>query len=658
MFNINDMNNKLKKTSVAARASHRGQVDYLKGLSPVMGSLKNMKSWYALFFASFRRQPSARQYRYKDNVPTIRNTVLRKFRSRFRDSELNTVSIPCTRALELWSLGSVQKLLVSDIQASFKGASGLQLIRVSPRSAAEEENLSIAKWAEVAPIFSTPLLRLYGPVSGDHFGTSGREGEAPLEFQYAIKLMSKDGSKELGFVSWPDPAYSLSCQGLGVSAETFKYLNGAEFVNPVDNSPLNVYEVDFVPKDSNGIGLFPAFVDSHRVLFTGLQLCGSLIRRKLCSGQSKHRVNNLLTRMPREQANELPLDSSSNDFFGECSFANLKALMNRTKKYKLLWSTGKDRSKICPGDIIRSCLASRRVTNAQLEEEFCKHYILFSLFSQTLRIQEYLEKEKIDLGESSLNLNVCDSFIWEKFRAVNTIGEPSNIQELIEFKSRYDDFLGFLTSYYFSLIAEMKASTAEFYAGGAQSRALTVYMLLNTILRDCKLIKMFSPNLSTYVDEKLPQLPKEPELDSRIAGISDNTGVGSKVSSIITNCIELEHLMYSDNFSTDAPIQLEPVAPTSDWKLVIMSKQELPPDMTRLVKFNSKVHTQFVADLADVSRNSFSICKAKKMIDQNLFIFLYKLERPRRISREDLISDIIDKLEDASALPTKSVAAR
>lgn len=611
-----------------------------------MGSLKAAEKWYALFFGSYRRQPFARQYRYRHNVPRIRNAVLGGFRRQLKGKDIRAERLECTKSLEEWPVKSVQQLLVRDINRPLETSSCLQLLRKVVPQQGEPRSLSVFRWAHVAPIFRLPLSSSYAAPEANV--DSRQLGNVPFEFQNTVKLVSTDGSKELGFIAWPDPIYSLSCQGLGVPAELFEQLTDSEFLNPADNSILKVHEVSFVPEGCDAVGLFPAYSESHREVFTGLQLFGSLIRRNACIGHARDRIKSILTSFPQERTANAAIDEPFNSAGYESDITNLKSLLAQTRQYKLLWSTKKDKNKICPGDIIRNTLSSEHISNSQLEQEFCKHYILFSIFSQTLRIQERLGKEPTNPGEVKWQWKPSDIFIWKSFEDINRRDMPSNVEELLLYKERYDGFLALLNSYHLTVMAEMKSLREDFYATGTSPRALPTLALLGTILRKCKPIRAFNPNLTAYFDKKLPPLSQDLQLAQLDAASPGDVEVGHKVNSIITNCVELEHLIYADNFTTTTPIQSEPLAPLTDWKFVIMSKKPLPPDVIRTVMFNSRIFTQFVTDLTEVTRRGFSVCKSRRMIDGDTFIFLYKHERPKRATREELVSDIIDKLEDAA----------
>lgn len=623
-----------------------------------MGSSSFPKVWTALFFASWRRQASANQYRYKDNIPRIRNAVLRQFNNELSKTNLNRTMVQCDRTLFDSPLETMQDILIHDINAPSNACLKMERTGFAKVQKAKTPPV-ISSWQNLAPIFIHPLDPLYDEEKQN--GIKVKNAHVPFEFKQTIRLFSKDTKRELSRVCWPDAIFSYSCNGIGVSSETYKELMDEEgtgdskpqFMNVSNDAPLKIFEVDFVPKDCDAIGLFPAFEVSHRALFTGLDLCVALIRCGLCEGEPKAKVERMVTTRRQQQetdVHEIENDKTSADSSHQNDIQTLKELVDKSKDYQILWSRKRFKDKTCPGDIIRSTLATNDVTITQMKEEYFKHYVLFNIFSQALRLYHKVKKENMipkNISNARYEWQPCDLYIWQKFLEINSLENPSTVQEMIDHKKKLDEFLIKLNSYYFSVLCEMKSANLAFFeTNNATPRIFAILKIFRDILLDCKAIKQYYPNLSYYAHEKLRNLPNFKDVPPEVERQDPKVQMGKRILAIIQHSIEFEHLLFADRFSTTELIQIEPLAPIENWKLVILTKDSFPPEVERLLKFNTRIYTQFVNDLDAVTRKSFSYCKSRKMIDENTFLFLYQLGKPEKFSREQLVTNILEKLED------------
>lgn len=591
-------------------------------------------NWRALFFGTFRRQPTSNNYRYKHASPKIKRAVLNNFTKELENKELQEIVVQIDRQLYSAPVNKLREIIFRDATGPSRAI--IKTIRTDPtRSSKTLRNVAISSWQNIAPIFAHPL----NPIS--EFKAKGTASS--FEYTCSVSLTSKDGQEKLSNVSWPDPLFSNSCQGLGVLKENFEPLSGTKFLNPSDGRTLDVFIVDELPKGCNAIGLFPAYEPSHKRHFSGLQLCAAVIRHKLCTQEQRSAVEARITSSPQSDKNLGDLNALS---LSETDFRSLKGLMDASSKSQSLWSHARDHDRTCPGDIIRCTLMSRKVDTNQLLDEFGKHFILYSLVSQALRIRQTVDKP---ITYKPSELSPIDQYVLQKLHELNELDTPASVSEMIQYKQDFDDFLTILSSYYFSIVAEMKSSSQNYFRDGDKTpRAVTVFRVLHEILRNSKPFKMFNPNLSEYATRALPQSSLSNE-SLPLSNDEEELNVGAKALIMFKNITEFESEMYYDRLTTARPLEIEPMASLKTWKIVILAKDPLPQAIERALVFNSRVYTQCVTDLAQATLIKFATCKVRKMIDEDTFLFLYQLQRPPKVDRDQMVDDILGKLETAVA---------
>lgn len=594
------------------------------------------KNWKTLFFSAFRRQPSSNNYKYKHATPKIKSVVLNKITKDLASQDLKAVEVRLDRQLFSAPVSKVREIIFRD--ATGPAHARIKTIRTDPlRSPKAVRQVAVSSWQNIAPIFMHPL----SPFS--EFEAAG--SASPFEYTCTVSLQSEDGLEKLSHVSWPNALLSNSCQGVAVLKERFDALSSVgSFVNPSDGRPLDVFVVEEVPDGCDAIGLFPAYEDSHRRFFSGLKLCAAVIRRKPCSPEQRAAVEALVTSSSRgEKDGEDAAEQSKTD----SQWSSLKEVMDAASTCQSLWSHARDHDRTCPGDIIRCTLMSPKIDKNQLTEEFCKHFIFYSLLSQASRLLQTVDKS---VTYRQGKLTPIDRCVWQKFQELNEVDSPTSVAEMIKYKQDFDEFSTLLSSYYFSIVAEMKAFSRDFFHNDRETpRAVTVYRILFEILHNCKPFKTFYPNLSVYATKILPQ--NIPSVDLIRSHMHDNDGklsLGAKALTIFKYITEFESEMYYDRLTTSKPLELEPVASLKSWKIVILAKEPLPQEIERALVFNSRVYTQCVTDLAQVTLIKFAACKVRKMIDEDTFLFLYQLQRPPKVDREELVGDVLNKLENAS----------
>ncbi|QLQ77934.1 hypothetical protein HG537_0A01810 [Torulaspora globosa] len=586
-------------------------------------------SWRALFFAAFRRQPSSKNYRYKYVASKIKKLVLDTHRKGLVNAEFEPIMVRCDRQLFTSSIHKLREVILKDI--SEPSERYIKILQTGTTLRRDRGPIGVLSWQNIAPIFGHPL----NPICA----TEGTDSS--LEYRNTLRLSSKDGREELLRVRWPDLGYSNSCRGVGVTEEKLNELGkDVEFVNPANGNLLRLYQVNEVPEGCDGIGLFPAYVPSQRQYFTGLELCAALIRQSPCTKEEQSKLEAHISSSVTAVA-EQPLD--------ETCFVTLKQLMDAINKCKTLWSSGRDKDKTCPGDILRCSLISQKVDFCQLIEEYCKHYILFSLVSQASRMSHALDQSALHESHE-LEFSPMDAFVRQEFQRVNRTALPTTVSELIEYKKEIDKFLELLSTYYFSIVSEMKAFSRTYFRDGTNvPRAVPVLKVLQEVIRDCKGFKIFYPNLSLYMTKVLPEMsklaePKEPITTDE----EENLKLGSKILTMFKHIAQFENMMFYDKFTITTGLEIDPITSLKTWKIVIVSKNPLPVEIKRSLLFSSRIYTECVRDLENATLIQHAICEDRKMIDEDTFMFLYRLQRPPKVDKEQLTDAIIAKLEDAS----------
>lgn len=82
-------------------------------------------------------------------------------------------------------------------------------------------------------------------------------------------------------------------------------------------------------------------------------------------------------------------------------------------------------------------------------------------------------------------------------------------------------------------------------------------------------------------------------------------------------------------------------SPITDWKVIIVYKNLLSEDFSKTIQFTTRIFTQFVTSLDDVDKVSYSKCIAKEMIDENTFVYLYKMSREPKSTTRNVLAEIL-----------------
>ena len=206
-----------------------------------------------------------------------------------------------------------------------------------------------------------------------------------------------------------------------------------------------------------------------------------------------------------------------------------------------------------------------------------------------------------------------------------------------------------MIQYQFLVIAEMKHYGTEFFNFEHPNKApnvLKYLLILQTILKSNRLLSIIYPNLSLMINDSFDSLPKF-SFNSLPEDI-DYISTGKRINAIIAEEIEYENYLFSDKFDGSHNLGFEPVSRIEDWKIVIVLKQPLSRELKTIIKNNTRIWTQFVDTMEQLSKTGYSKCISKKMIDDKTFICLFKLNLGPKRPIEEIMKDTMKFLKAPS----------
>ncbi|CCF59935.1 hypothetical protein KAFR_0I01540 [Kazachstania africana CBS 2517] len=602
--------------------------------------------WSALFFSSLRREASARKYIYKFNLPRIKKLVAnRAERQLFKATEANEVPVLLDRSVFGLKISQIQQLLLKDISAPAKTV--FKLVRTDHVASPVES------WDVLNSLLQHPVVKTY---TNDTRNTPIKSLGDIFAFTNIIAVPMAEETLE---VVWPDPMFSYFCRGIGVTSEVHDKLvrDDITLINPATKTKLPVFTVKFVPTGYKAIGLFPKFVPEHRSIFKGLDLYGAMVTSKICKGKEKQAVENVIRRKLNAMdgsndniVNLLPIFEVGNSTRGEN--LTLREFINDSKKFNHLWRSSDSRNAICPGDILRATILNDEITSTQVGKEFMVHSVLFNIFSQVwrskLKMKEYSSLNDDLLG--SYQWKPWDSFIWNEFQKIENEPAAFTLEDVILLKNKFDRFLIDLHNYHCIVTSEMKLYRRNFFQDGEQpvARVIPTSLILQNILQHCKWIKVFYPGLKMAIDEQFHTLKDFP---STVVPQDDAVlKMGSRISAIVQEMAMYEQIIYKDDLGDNIYKKEKTDVIFDDWKVVILLKYSLPNDIITTIKFGTRVYVQFVNSLENVTRIAYSKCLSKRMIDEDTFIFLYKLNKEDKIPMGKMVETVMHNLKEGNNL--------
>ncbi|AQZ10320.1 CBP2 (YHL038C) [Zygosaccharomyces parabailii] len=617
----------------------------------------SVKLWVKFFFAGLRREANNTHYKYKGNISRIRKASLKQNELALKDSNRVVIELTIDSELSKASLNQVREILLKDTQAP---PDALLRIFRNGRLPRQGLNQNIHGWSRESQLFEHPIIPRYGLPLLRH-GTN--KTDYTFNMNQTVKLSSKDNKEILSRVLWPQTIFSRACRGIGVPSTTFNRLkqdygeNLPEFVNPSNKTvPLKIYPVDFDLEGCQAIGLFPSYIMAHRLVFKGLDLFAALTGSNLCGDRERKLMDQQITtsdcqKLARTEGVDVQAGDSNTALQVQGNIRNLHHLRLLYRKYNKLWSKESHNDKSCPEDILRNVLLTRNITTIQLKEEFFKHFILFCVFSQAWRLDLKLN----DLGafKNSSLIGIpwkpWDLYIWQKSKTLDTLPIPATLQELTDVKLEFDQFLSELFNYFSFITAEMKANADSFFTSGetVAPRAIATHHILRRILVKMQWVRRFYPNLQKYMKNNLKGAREVNHMQIPVLSEDELQWYSTnRLFAIIQQILELEHIVFHDKLSDLSKMSHK--GPTTDWKVVLLCNPPIEDEISRLLKFSTTISVQFVQTLDQVD-DSLWVCRERKMIDSDTFLYLYQTTNLEPLSKNDLINNIITKLAGPDA---------
>ncbi|CAR29391.1 hypothetical protein ZYGR_0AD00730 [Zygosaccharomyces rouxii] len=621
----------------------------------------NLKFWSTLVFAAFKRRPENPVFGYKRNVIKMRNAHGKRIESLLKKPDLHVVDLELDGTLETAHVSRIRELLLKDARAPTD--STLRIFRNGkvPKQGQKQE---ISDWKYSSLLFKNALNPKYG------LPLSKLNAHEDFLMNKTILLESESGEEKLDRILWPSAVFSHSCRGIGIPTETYRQYREKygtddkipKLVNPLPGDPfLKLYPVDFVPSDFQAVGLFPNYVETHKNVFKGFDLFGALVKSRLCTESEIKLINQrvITKEKPSSYTPSSDIDlkgvdvqdhRDSNNLQVETNLNNLNKWTKVSKDYQSFWSARGIPNKIIPADILRCLFLTKDITISQMKEEFCKHYILFSIFSQAWRIDRKFNNKDPNFSESSLDVpwRPWDLYILKRSQEISAIPIPTTLEEFSDVKLQFDQFLSEFFSYYALIVSEMKAETDSFFQPTESHlpRMVPVKQVLRNILLENQWVQTLYPNLHTHMKNRFQWIhssnylavPTTTEMDEKTRQSNE------KLLTIVRIISELESESRQNQLGERGGIYVDLKTPASNWKIVIVNNSLTDPEVRRLLKFNSDLGLQFTQNL-EYSRNEDGwSCQKKKMLDPDTYIYLYHNEKHLE-SNKDLIDDIIDRFD-------------
>ncbi|CAI2017628.1 hypothetical protein SEUBUCD646_0H00230 [Saccharomyces eubayanus] len=646
-----------KESKEPAKGKARGKIHRVGG----------MVNWQTLFLVSLRREGSSSRYKYKSNIERITHQAFPRSKKAFKRAQ--PAYEYCDLGGELYnaSLVDLQKLLLRDINAP--NGHVLKIVRTDLIE--KSRNNRVQHWDQILPIFSRPLSLYEAPL-----GVMNKDYKPSFEWQQLITVRSKDEKYQLQRVIWPKSVLANFCRGIGVKKSTYDRLlkqNDGQvpvFVNPANAKPLPLFEItdDTEIGEFDGIGIFPYFVEVHQRFFvTEVDKLKTKLISPLCSPNEKTRIDKASSGRLLGDEKGKPFHSDTKGTAKQVANGNintLRQLLNGSISQKKLWSKQTTQDRTCPGDVLRATVLSNDFSMSQLKNEFCKNFILYNIFTILQRNKKNIRSVTAgtDISASSFDWKVWDSYIWKQYRETESMGIPMSQAGLINYKAKYDLFLQDLQTYSTLVISEMKWNQFSIFRNDkiSLSRFEHIGLILQTILTNSRMIKVFQPNLCKFMQDDLRSTFLESinfvdSLSKTVEPSFTNEQSLQSASALwkLTNqLLFFENEIYAENFRVNRPNQSRPLTVSENFKIVILDKlNAIPETFKTLLKFMTQISTYFVEDLTDIELHGHMHSIEKKMLDKSTFMYLYELkynEAPKMIPppEEKIVDNIIDLLSN------------
>lgn len=601
-----------------------------------------MVNWQTLFLVSLRREGSSLRYKYKSNMEGITHQVFPRCKKAFKKTGLVYEFCDISGTLYNASLMDLQKLLLRDINAP--NGHVFKIVRTD--LVQKSRNKRILHWERIAPMFSH-ALSLYEVA----FNEMDRSFKPSFEWQQLIRLRSKDKKCQLQRVIWPKSVFANFCRGIGVKKDTHDRLlrqNDEQepvLINPANAKPLPLFEIadDTDIGEFDGIGIFPYFVEEHQKFFvTELDKLKTKLISPLCTSSERMRVDTVISGRLLEDEKGKPfyLDTkSATKQVADGNITTLKHLLEWSVSHKTLWSRQSTKDRTCPGDVLRATVLSNDFSIRQLRDEFCKNFILYNIFTILQRNKKNIRSltPETHISSFSFDWKAWDSYIWKQYQETESMEIPMGQADLTNYKAKYDLFLQDLQTYSTLVISEMKWEKFAIFQHDetSLSRFDHIGLVLQTILTNSRMIKVFQPNLCKYMQDELGStfLGSINFVDSISKTVEpgfineQSLQSANALWKLANQLLFFENKIYAEKFRINRPNQIRPLTLSEKFKIVILDKQNaIPETFKTLLMFLTQTRTNFVEDLTDIELHGHMHCIEKKMLDKSTFMYLYELK--------------------------------
>lgn len=605
--------------------------------------------WVSLFFNCLRRSPNSKKYLYRNNLWYIKQhiknekTTLIEHIKRGDRVPSEQITIYYNGLVSRIPLKKLKTVLLMDILKTNKNGKGNTLFNFNRTDTAYGRVIKLENhWTSIKNLLSNPIVK--NTLSEETKSDNRVKMTPPFSYKYIISLPIQPSTDyksntELKFLNvlWPEPVYSNYVIGIGVNSSLFKILNNNSSTpvhHPLTKKPLKLFELEENECITEGIAICPKYNLKHREI-NDIDLMTSIFPQKLCEGEEIETVLKLVQNDSSEQDKSIPetVVSLFNEEKGKSIkdskniTADFDSLLSDANKDTFLWGKVNDIDNNCPSDILRSVILSDNHDISQIREEFIRHYTVFSMFS-------FIWRREPDLDNiNELNMNTFkpwSSYIWAEYQNIEILPVPSTVEGITTAKLKFNDFIEKLHIYYYLTISELKSkSTLE---DSSPSDYLQPVLILKHILSQCKWLDIFYPNLLSFFQNRIKfenskQIIKN--TDSSILTLSTEEAESvDMLWSLMRTLIETESMMYHDRFPKDGKALYQPKQINSKiWKMVLLCKKNvLSDEVKNIIKYTLPIPIHFVKTLEKSKLFENYVSVKEKMITEDLFVYIRKLE--------------------------------
>ncbi|KAG0654877.1 hypothetical protein C6P44_000723 [Monosporozyma unispora] len=617
--------------------------------------------WVPIFFSCLRRGPLSKKYIYRNNIWYIKQHIKGEKAALIEHIKesgivpIDNVTIYSNKSFSQIPLDKVKTVILTDIMKHNENGKRNILFKF------DRTDTSYGKLIRKENNWNAIERLLSSTIKNNSSLEDTRQGNRlkripPFSYRYTITLPVEISSqnkeakhstiiKSLDIL-WTEPVYSNFIIGIGLKPPLFEVLNNSsvKIIHPISRKPLKLYELNENDASPEAIAICPKYNLEQRKI-KGIDLLTSICPYRLCEGEDREIIIKLIkSNSPNSSSKKFEaVISSFNEgksklmYNNDLKIINLESLLADSSKHNYLWGKHSDSDRDCPSDIIRSVLISGKYELPQIKEEFMKHFTVFNMFSFIWRYQPDLQKLHY-FNEN--DIKPWSRYILKEYHKINELPLYSTVEEVTISKIRFDEFLQKVYLYYYFIVCELKSSNSGFHSLPDSLQSL---VMLKHILTQCKWFEIFYPNLHSFFQNRIPLTEANKTITNEINNASTRLSTEERqlvdtIRSLLYALIETETIIYQDKFPKDgkALYQLKQIDSKS-WKIVLLSKKNiLSEEVQNIIKYSLPIPIHFVKSLERSKQFENYVCIKKKMINEDLFLYLRKLEN----TPQPLMSDI------------------